>query len=125
MDIKNLQWLAGLLEGEGCFSYCGKSPTITLVMVDRDVVDKAAELLNAPLYGPRSHYADRGWQPTYCCKVYGPHAASWMMTLFPLMGMRRRLAIQKTLAIWKPNRQGKRKFSNRRGWSPTAIDLKD
>lgn len=37
----DLQWLAGLLEGEGCFQYNGKpTPSIVVQMTDKDVINK-------------------------------------------------------------------------------------
>ena len=46
MDSKDLYWLAGLLEGEGCFSSHRKSgyPSIVLQSSDKDIVKRAALL---------------------------------------------------------------------------------
>ena len=104
IDIKDIYWLAGLLEGEGCFAvnnsayYC---PQITLKMTDRDVVEKAHRLLRATSkVNEERRYAERN-KPIYWFRVMGSLAASWMMTLYPLMGERRQEKIREVLEVWK------------------------
>ena len=45
-----IKWLAGLLEGEGCFTARGKYPSVILKMKDHDVVKRAATLMKARTY---------------------------------------------------------------------------
>lgn len=49
MELKDLYWLAGLLEGEGCFTYSGSTPMVQLQMTDKDVVERASLLLKGSL----------------------------------------------------------------------------
>ena len=47
MKTKELHWLAGLLEGEGCFTFNTYSPVIMLAMTDEDEVRRAATLMKS------------------------------------------------------------------------------
>jgi len=105
IDPGDIRWLAGLLEGEGCFLY-KSTPSIVLKMKDKDVVEHAANLLGgrgvrlgAPPVKPQ-------WNQQYSCAVYGARAAGWMMTLYGLMGMRRKDKIREVLAKWKVAKRG-------------------
>jgi hypothetical protein len=100
MADNELYWLAGLLEGEGCFSnrsdrYC--SPLIQLVMTDRDVVVRAARAMGAhkviECKVPRK--ADK---KIYRTNVYGSTALQLMRDLLPHMGERRSAKILEILA---------------------------
>ena len=80
MELRDLYWLAGWLEGEGSFTfntgtkpYISNSPRISSVSTDRDVVNRAAT----------------------------------MMTLFVLMGQRRQDDIKHILLQWKAAPFGK------------------
>lgn len=104
-ETKDIAWLAGLLEGEGCFllrksgGYKG-SISIALQMTDRDTVEKAATLMGGKLYGPHGPYG-KGKLPTWQVFVFGEAAASWMMTLYSFMSTRRQEKIKELLGIWK------------------------
>lgn len=102
----DIHWLAGLLEGEGCFSSTEGYPSIMVKMVDRDVIERAQAILRPVVfrnggndvrgYGP---YDDTR-QRQYVAKIAGRRAAGWMMTLYPLMGGRRQARIRNLLAMW-------------------------
>lgn len=110
IGIKNIAWLAGLLEGEGTFrmwrnagsAYKG-SISLALQMSDRDIVARAAELLGVKIWGPHGPYGQSKLQ-TWQCAAMGSKAAGWMMTLYPLMGSRRKLKFNELLNIWKSQR---------------------
>ncbi len=104
IGIKDLYWLSGLIEGEGCFSLKDNHgiPAIrfSIKMTDKDVVYKAHNTLKLGyVYGPiiTIHRKD--------CWDYIIHrqsdVAALMMTLYPLMGERRQKKIRELLAIWK------------------------
>lgn len=96
---RKIEWLAGLLEGEGHFRW-DRRPVVILQMTDQDVVERAASILGVSVMGP---YAPRseGNKPMWHCHAYGVDAAGWMMTLYSLMGERRKGQIKKALASWK------------------------
>lgn len=100
--MDSLDWLAGLLEGEGCFSinksYGGYVfPCIQLGMTDEDVVIRAGKLLggNGKVREYRSRYP--GAKLVYKYRVAGKRAAELMKVLLPRMGDRRQVRIQEVL----------------------------
>lgn len=102
-----LSWLAGLLEGEGTFTTTRAGnhlyPVIALKMVSKDVVERAAQMLettNVHSERPR----DPSWSVTQRLAVSGAAAAVWMQRLRPLMGERRRAAIDAALDGYYPMR---------------------
>jgi hypothetical protein len=115
--LLDIAWLAGILEGEGCFQmrrsggYLG-SVCIALQMTDLDTVQKAAALFGSKVYGPHGPYGV-STQATYQTFCFGSTAASWMMTLYSFMGYRRKAKIKELLAVWKDQRimDGTRKAS--------------
>lgn len=101
VDAKSLYWIAGLLEGEGCFATCSysSSPSITLKMTDLDVVKNAHEVMQATTKicwenGPRRT------KLLYGFRMRGELVAEWMLLLLPLMGSRRQAKIKDCLRIW-------------------------
>lgn len=120
MRTLDIAWLAGLLEGEGCFRYHSQgkgrihpgTPGFQLQMTDRDVVAKFANLMARPLLGPYGPYAHRG-KEVWACYVTGPQAVGWMMTLYPLLGERRQEKIREMISVWKLQRQSP-SFINKR-----------
>ena len=114
MKITDIHWLAGLLDGEGCISlrvehYKSKSYPligIHLVMTDKGPVAKAANLFMCKVY----EYKIKSGKIAYRTNVYGKEAASWLMTLYPLLCERRQAKARECIAAWKaaPTRSGKR-----------------
>lgn len=99
MTTKDICWLAGLLEGEGCFGHTGNCVTLQLAMTDRDVVEKARRLVGAPSLYKDTRQAPR--IPCYSWLLSGQYAAGLMMTLYSLLGERRQAKIRTLLTIWK------------------------
>lgn len=106
-DVRDIAWAAGLLEGDGSFvlgrqhgnnGQIYKQHTINLAMSDLDVVDKFSKLTGAHLRVSRKLPSGK---IMYQATLYGPNAAGWMMTLYPLMGKRRQDKIREILAAWK------------------------
>lgn len=102
LSPSNLGWLAGLLEGEGCFSLTGTSrttPTITLVMTDQDVMERAADVMGAPsIWMPKLRPRRK---QTYRFALSGSRAVGWMMTLYPFLGSRRKARLRECLDVWR------------------------
>jgi hypothetical protein len=100
VTVKQIGWLAGLLEGEGCFYVNGSSSIgIRLSMTDKDVVECAARLMQSKPGNPSVRGGNR--KPIYYTAVNGLSAASWMMTVWPLMGERRQAKIAECLQLWR------------------------
>jgi len=89
-------WLAGLLEGEGCFAANGKHGIkIMLQMTDKDVVEKAAKLLEVNLSGFQDERPHR--KATWRFQLCGDRAVQVMEILLPFMGERRTVKIKRLL----------------------------
>jgi len=95
-DRDDLIWLAGLLEGEGWFgSRPSGLPRLSIEATDRDVVGRAAMLLEGKV---RARLPRRlNTSPTYVCEVSGELAAEAMQALLPHMGARRSSRIMQIL----------------------------
>ena len=104
----DIAWLAGLLEGEGCFFVANhvknkggkiyKQIGISLVMTDEEPVNKAAELLNVNVFGRRKLKSGKTIHRLTCT---GSKAAAWMMTIYTLLCPRRQAKIEECLSVWK------------------------
>jgi hypothetical protein len=104
LDEPDLCWIAGLLEGEGSFLKGPPSspglPAIQMVMVDRDVVSKAAELLGCRVGTVRPRRSH--WKESYSIRLKGSRAVEWMRALRPLLGERRQGQIDRAIASYAP-----------------------
>lgn len=114
----DLTWLAGLLEGEGAFTWLRHfnktldrqvfQPRISLEMCDRDVVEHAARLM-CPTSVRRIAPRSVNHKEKFVFVIGGDHAAAWMMTLWPLMGDRRRARMAAALSEWRSQPRLKRR----------------
>jgi hypothetical protein len=109
LKTSDIFWLAGLLEGEGCFglSGAGGSIRISLNMTDLDIVERAANLLGGQV---KKRKLSPNRKQVYSTEIFSNRAAAWMMTLFPIMGDRRKDKIEESLNYWKQQR-----FKNQSG----------
>lgn len=102
-------WLAGLCEGEATFDlHRGKYPRIRLAMTDRDVVGRAASLMDTKL---RLSLHRAPAQPTWHSEISGERAAQIMTELLPYMGTRRSGKIAEVLARYEFETKGE--FANK------------
>ncbi len=103
MDREDLVWLSGLLEGEGCFQPGPPSrqtcPSISLQMADEDIVARAAMLCGGYKYQKRPP-RKAGWKPMFYLYVRGYNAVMIMQSLHGLMGIRRKVQIDKAIASY-------------------------
>jgi len=96
-DRDDLLWLAGLLEGEGSFdAHRGKYPRIRVAMTDRDVVGRAASLMDTKL---RLSLHPAPNKATWHSEISGPRAAAIMREILPHMGARRSAKIAEILGV--------------------------
>ena len=66
----------------------GRSISILISMVDRDIIERAATLLRGHVYGPLLRQNPRH-QVQWRAQVNGPNAAAWMMVTYGELGQRR------------------------------------
>jgi hypothetical protein len=101
ITIREIDWLAGILEGEGCFYYQQDSPAIQLTMTDLDIVQRAKHILKHTTFERELKPTTLTTKPAYVIRIVGNKAIGWMFTLYPLMGQRRRAKIKEIIAQWK------------------------
>lgn len=103
--IREIHWLAGLLEGEGSFGFYPKGPggslRIWIGMSDQDVIDRVKRITGCKANVFRRVHHGREVKDSFVFAVTGRLAASWMMMIYGLMGARRREAIKSALAEWR------------------------
>ena len=100
INLGTIRQMAGLLEGEGTFGYYSRSPHISLTMIDKDVVEWAAKLMNnRNVYVNKGSHLGKKEQWRFTC--HGSLAIGWMMTLYSFLGTRRRAQIKKAIDLWK------------------------
>lgn len=96
----DVAWLAGLLEGEGCF-YLDRNgsyayPAVALKMTDRDIVERAALMVPGPRKAEGlgatvnpAKPSQAGAKGLWRWQVRGTKAVEVMRTVRPYMGERR------------------------------------
>jgi hypothetical protein len=97
-----LAWLAGIIEGEGCFHF-SHTPQIIVQMTDEDIVKRVADLFG-------KHYRTskpREYQKklVYTTELHSDKALALMDKLYPFMGIRRRAKIDE-IRVMCANRPG-------------------
>lgn len=69
-------------------------------MTDKDIVDRIAQILNSKVLGPyKPQYTNA--KTVWYTQVSGKKALTWMLELFPYMGIRRRARIAEVLERWE------------------------
>lgn len=121
MSEGELYWLAGLLEGEGCFAIrgTGHNPVIQLIMTDLDVVIRAAKIMGSHKV-IKTKQDSRGGKSLYRTVVYGSVAISLMKKLLPLMGERRSIKINECIYNYECKRDHVKNYKERKSYSRGA-----
>ena len=100
-------WLVGLLEGEGSFQRSVPSkqnqPCIQLHMTDRDVIERAASLMNVkPTQAYEQKHVDGDYKAHSYVFVRGRYAVDLMTELYPYMSIRRQAQIDSVMDTYQP-----------------------
>ena len=94
MQIKDIYWLAGFLEGEGSFSHQGRYTRVTASQMQKEPLERVARLV-----GGRIHkYGEKRineWG------IYSSRAIGLIMTLFSIMSPRRQEQMRGCIDSWK------------------------
>jgi hypothetical protein len=108
IPMSEIGWIAGFLEGEGYFTLVGskkKTPRIEAVQVDISPIDRLYDRFGGKMWlekrgGELGRYRGNR-QP--CWKWYADPSTSIqiMMTIWPLVGTKRREEIEKVIEVWK------------------------
>jgi hypothetical protein len=106
VHVNKMAWLAGLLEGEGCFlvaySKCGPHryphARIDLATTDEDVIRHAAYVMGTSV---RAQPVRGRYKQVWRTQAYSHKAQALMQLLFPMMGARRKAKIREILTELK------------------------
>lgn len=107
VNANDIRWLAGYLEGEGYFisGYPpGVRPRIGVKTTDLDVAQRVGRLFEANVRPVRSNEGRLGKKQLYTVEANSSKAIGWMMTLYSLLGKRRKEQIRLVLTNWKSRR---------------------
>ena len=89
-----LAWVAGFLEGEGCFSLAGKTPTCSANQVQQEPLLRLSQIFGGRLtLVPRRGRA----QPIWSWRIVGQRAVEVMLTLWTFMSPKRRSEIERAV----------------------------
>jgi hypothetical protein len=99
MNLKDLYWLAGILEGEGSFGFYNRIAVICVQTTDKDVIERICRIMggNYTTILPRRP----GYKVIYNVGIRSTIAIGWMFTLYSLMGARRKNKILDVIRDWK------------------------
>lgn len=105
VNTREIAWVAGYLEGEGAFTIYSGTPghrqfRIELSSTDLDVIEKVKFILkaNQRIFLRKLRF---GHKQEYYIKIYNNLAIQWMMTIYCLMGTRRKFKIREIIIEWK------------------------
>ena len=107
IDLVTIGQVAGYLEGEGSFDVGTRR--ISFGATDEDVVQHIAKILEGRVR-TRQQTSGLAKNPKlmYYCTVPVRTSVQWMMTIYTLMGERRKVVINAALASWKnPKKAGR------------------
>jgi hypothetical protein len=103
MHENEMYWLAGLLEGEGCFTFKRPNkPVVALQMTDEDVMERAHALMGSP---PPTHRKPQKehHKASWVTQVSGQQAVDLMLLVRPYMGTRRQEQIDYAVSSYNPH----------------------
>jgi Mor family transcriptional regulator len=111
---EQLYWLAGWIEGEGCFATYEnvKQIIVSASCSDYDIVYRAQSLVKGALDLYPNPPAKDHWSVVYSFIARQTHAAAIMMSLYPLMFSRRQQAIETALHSFVKQKHWETKTAN-------------
>ena len=113
VNLDDLHWVSGFIEGEGCFSHNTSSLQLGVAQVQRWPLEKLVRIFGGKLRIIKARKENHNNQFFWC--VYGNVAAGTMMTLYPLLSPKRKEKIRELLELWRkiPARSPYAKFCKR------------
>jgi len=126
-SVKEIAWVAGILEGEGHFGFTNvgkRSPMITLQMTDLDVVERVRSLVDkSQSIKIGKDKRKETYKDIYRITLNGSRAIEWMMTIYPLMSVRRKSRIRECVETWRKNTANLMTQLRNLGYSDDQITL--
>jgi hypothetical protein len=112
-SMTDLAWVAGIVEGEGWLGTrrrCGvpprqrdgyeyTAPEIKIVMTDLDVMERVANVMGLNVRRHGKPAPNR--KEIFEVGVVGRPAVAWMLTLYSMLGRRRREQAAKAIRLWR------------------------
>lgn len=96
---RDLEWAAGFMEGEGCFTCVrpGGNARANAAQVNKEPVQRLQNMFGGSLtlYAPRNSKHSEIWRWQVC----GARARGVMMTLYSLLSVRRKQQIRRALGL--------------------------
>lgn len=99
MELKDIGWIAGFLEGEGYFGITRTCSVIAVSQVNPEPLKKLQRLLGGKICHCKNNHINHNNFDRW--SVHASRAVGIMMTVFPLMSLKRRDKIRKVIQIWK------------------------
>lgn len=97
IDLKDIYWAAGFMEGEGSFRFTkSKSGQVSAPQKQSECLERLQSMFGGSIYGPETTGRD-----IYQWQLNGDKAVGIMMMLFPLMSQKRKAQIKKSVDAWK------------------------
>ena len=90
IDKKELMWLAGIVDGDGCFYLNKKVPILQISMIDEDVIKKVSMLLNSSINSLSERH---NYKKVFSTRIAGKKAVCYMKLLRPYVSLRRQSKI--------------------------------
>ena len=101
IDHKDISWVAGVIEGDGCFVYQKDKnrPLIEIKMTDLDIIERIGGFWgNKKIYIEKSK---KNYQTIYVTRIGGSRAIGFMKALYCFMGSRRKSKINNILSSYE------------------------
>lgn len=93
--VQDICWAAGLYEGEGYVQYNCKTERVVIGVTDKWVAERLQQLFGGKVYEYQSK--KEGYSRTYIWRVIGPRARGFLMSVYLLLGPRRKAQIRSVL----------------------------
>ncbi len=98
ISTAELHWTAGLMEGKGGFYIRKSTPSVHLALTDYSIVERVSKLWDTTLRGPQRRQGSK--KDVWITAIYGSKAVGWMLTLYSILGERRRATIKEIIRSW-------------------------
>lgn len=98
---EQMAWLAGVLEGEGCFAIVSKIPLITITMGDRDIIENVEKVMKSTSKMMEIEPKTANRKKMFRTQIYGHQVIELLPKIYEHMGERRRSKIDELLQ-WEP-----------------------
>jgi len=98
VTVRNIEWLAGFLDGEGCFYMNRSTCRIQIAQKDPWPLLKVQGIIGGRFYSVKGSIPGRRYHALF---LTGRRAVGGMMTVYSLMSPRRQAKIVEILGRWR------------------------